>query len=168
METTTTGRRATPAMRCPRLPNAHPPDRQGAPRSPGRTRQHGVCCRWGPRQGPRQHLATYALSARTYYGLRGPAVSRQRSKGVSASHRRTPTAIFMVPSTLCTWKPSADRRPSYTADFHAETSGLRTMSAARGHIAPGACDLAGSLAVGCRTANGHRHVHATPPSASGV
>ena len=77
VETTTTVRRATPAMRCPRLPNAHPPDRRGAPRFAGRTRQHGVCCRWGHRQGPTQHLAPYALSARTCYGLRGPVVSRQ-------------------------------------------------------------------------------------------
>ena len=83
MRTTTTGRRATPVMRCPRLPNAHLSlDRRGAPRSPGRTRQHGVCCHWGPRQGPRQPLATYALSARTYYGLR----SRASLSAVHASH----------------------------------------------------------------------------------
>ena len=43
-------------------------------------------------------------------------------------------AIFMVPSAPSTWKPSTDRRPSYSADFHAETSGLRTMSSATGHI----------------------------------
>ena len=37
-------------------------------------------------------------------------------------------AIFTVPSTLSTWKPSADRRLSYNAVFHAEMWGLRTMS----------------------------------------
>ena len=73
--TSTTGRHARPTMRCPRLPNAHPPDRRGAPRSPGQTRLHAVCCHWGPRQGPRQPLATYGLSARTYCGPRGPVVS---------------------------------------------------------------------------------------------
>ena len=61
-ETSTTGRRATPATHCPRLPNAHPPDRRGAPRSRGRTRQPGACCRWGPRQGPRLHFCTYEPS----------------------------------------------------------------------------------------------------------
>ena len=43
-------------------------------------------------------------------------------------------AIFIVMATLGTWKPSAHRRLSYNADFHAETSGLRTMSSAKGHI----------------------------------
>ena len=108
---------------CPRLPKAHPPDRRRAPRSPGRARQHGVCCRWKPRQVPRQHLATCALSAHTCYGLHGPAVSCQGSRASPPSRRRTPTAIFMVPSTP---------RPSYNADLHAETSGLRTMSSRHG------------------------------------
>ena len=59
--TTTTGRRATLAMRCPQLPNAHPLNRRGATRFPVRTRQHGVCRHWGPRQCPREPLATYLL-----------------------------------------------------------------------------------------------------------
>ena len=63
-------------------------------------------------------------------------------------------AIFTVPSALSKWKPSADRRLSYSADFHGETSGLRTTSATgtSSSGAPGACDP-GSLAFACRTAN---------------
>ena len=52
----------------------------------------------------------------------------------SCRAKRTPMAIFIVPSTLSTWKPSAaGRRLSYYADFHAEMSGLRTVSSATGH-----------------------------------
>ena len=70
-------------------------------------------------------------------------------KGVPASRRRTPMAIFMVPSTLSTWKPCADRRLSYNADFHATADDVLRHGPHRLH---GACDQAGSLAVGCRTA----------------
>ena len=53
----------------PRLPSAHPPDRRGAPRGPDNTGFAGA----GDHDNF-QDLATYALSARTCCGLRGPAV----------------------------------------------------------------------------------------------
>ena len=105
----------------------HAPDGRGVPRSPGRTRQHGVCYRWAPRQGPGQHPATYRLSARTYCGLRGPPVSRQESSCVAPADAHGdlhgPVARGSCP---------ADKRSSYNAEFHAETSGLRTTSSAKG------------------------------------
>ena len=69
-------------------------------------------------------------SARTHHGLRGP------EPGSRASPRR---AGHPWRSSWCRPRPARGSRlltenPSHNADFHAETSGLRTMSSATSHI----------------------------------
>ena len=65
-------------------------------------------------------------------------------------------AIFMVPSTLCTWKPSADRRPSYNAD-DVLRHGPHRLRVLQEHVTSLA---ALQLDVALQTV--HRRVHATP------
>ena len=115
----------------------------GAPLSPGQMRQHGVCCHWGARQGPRQPLATYALSARTCCGPRGRELPWVQ--GVALADTR------------------GDLRPCFARGSRPPTEGCRTMRtstprrrdsgrclpplATSSSGAPGACDPAGSLVV---------------------
>ena len=144
-------RRVVTTARCTRTPQ-------------GRIRQHAVCYRWAPRQGPEQHPATYALSARTYYGVRGPAVSHWGSK---ASPRRAGGHPWR--SSWCrpcsargSRQPTESRRTMRTStpkhrDCDVLHHGPHHLRVLREHVAQMA---ALHLQIALQTV--HRHVHATP------
>ena len=66
----------------------------------------------------------------------------------------------MVPSTLSKWKPSADRRPSCSADSNAETSGLR-HGPHRLRVLSELVTWLAALQSDVALQTVHRHVHAT-------